>query len=184
MVGSSIERQLSVDADLSVGYAVWTTPVDVSFPTIGTWRSQGSRDRVESTDQGTSEAGFARTLLQISEALSGVQSFHKKPSTPAGSIVPSTSHMCIFCHATLSILDRPSRKSLKRDQSTIPGDAQRSRGTLSWGTWDFWNKLLGTADAAPDFGVRGRSIAGMAPECRPRSHVVDTIAQAGKWLPQ
>ena len=60
-----------------------------------------------------------------------VQSFHKKPSTPAGSTVPSTSHMCLFCDATLSILDRRSRKSLQRDQSTIPGDAQRSRGTLS-----------------------------------------------------
>jgi len=41
-----------------------------------------------------------------------LQSFHKKPSTPAGSIVPSTSHMCLFCDATLSILDRRSRKSL------------------------------------------------------------------------
>jgi len=60
-----------------------------------------------------------------------LQSFHKKPSTLAGSIVPSTSHMCLFCDATLSILVRRSRKSLKRDQSTIPGDAQRSRGTLS-----------------------------------------------------
>jgi len=60
-----------------------------------------------------------------------VQSFHNKPSTPAGSIVPSTSHMCVFCDATLSILDRRSRNSLKRDQSRIPGDAQRSRGTLS-----------------------------------------------------
>jgi len=47
----------------------------------------------------------------------------QKPSTPAGSIVPSTSHMCVFCDATLSILDRRSRKSLKRDQSRIPGDA-------------------------------------------------------------
>ena len=63
--------------------------------------------------------------------LATLQSFHKKPSTLAGSIVPSTSHMCLFCDATLSILVRRSRKSLKRDQSTIPGDAQRSRGTLS-----------------------------------------------------
>jgi len=43
---------------------------------------------------------------------------------------------------------------------------------------------LGTANAAPDFGVRGRSIADMAPERRPRSHLVGTIAQAGKLLPQ
>jgi len=113
-----------------------------------------------------------------------LQSFHKKHSTLAGSIVRSTSHMSLFGNATLSILVRRSRKSLKRDKSTIPGDAQRSRGTVSWGTWDLWNKLSGTADAAPDFGVRGRSIAEMAPECRPRSHVVGTIAQAGKLLPQ
>jgi len=59
------------------------------------------------------------------------QSFHKKLSTPAGSIVPSTCHMCLFCDATLSILDRRSRNFLKRDQSTIPVDAQRSRRTLS-----------------------------------------------------
>jgi len=55
----------------------------------------------------------------------------KKPSNSAGSIVPSASHMCLFCDATLSILYRRSRKSLKLDQSTIPGDAQRSRGTFS-----------------------------------------------------
>ena len=68
---------------------------------------------------------------EVDEGLEGLQSFHKKASTPAGSIVPSTSHMCVFCDATLSISDRRSRKSVKRDQSRIPGDAQRSRGTLS-----------------------------------------------------
>jgi len=57
-----------------------------------------------------------------------IQSFHKKPSTSAGSIVPSTCHMCLFCVATISIVDKRSRKSLKHDQSTIrrrpavPGD--------------------------------------------------------------
>jgi len=56
----------------------------------------------------------------ITTSNAAIQSFHKTSSTPAGSIVPLTSHMCLFCDATLSILDRRSRKSLKRDQSTIP----------------------------------------------------------------
>jgi len=73
----------------------------------------------------------AETIVHFYMTIGDVQSFHKKPSTPAGSIVPSTSHMCLFCDAPLSILDRRSGHSLTRDKSTIPGDAQRSRGTFS-----------------------------------------------------
>jgi len=44
---------------------------------------------------------------------------------------PSTSHMCLFFDAMLFFLYRRSRNSLNPDQSTILGDAQRSRGNFS-----------------------------------------------------
>jgi len=47
-----------------------------------------------------------------------------------------------------------------------------------------WFKSYNPADAASDFGVRGRSVVDMAPECRLRSYVVGTIAQARRLLPQ
>ena len=41
-----------------------------------------------------------------------------------------------------------------------------------------------TAEAAPDFEDRGMSIARVALDCRPRSHVLGTIAQSSKLFLQ
>jgi len=78
-------------------------------------------------------------------------------------------------------LENPLNVTNPRFQETPSGPGGPSREGLEISET---NKIFGTADAARDFGVRGRSIADMVPECRPRSHVVGTNAQAGKLLPQ